>query len=133
MQFRRAARLSSDSIVNHGASGMSVTANISSLARENSTHFSRDLRSIGLSFQRFRGSLARSWKRRSCSPSLTENQYLSRMIPERTSIRSNSGHARSHSACCSGVQNPSTRSTPPRLYQERSRITISPAAGRWAT
>ena len=53
MQFRRAARLSSDSIVYQGASAMSVTANISSLALENSTHFSRDLRSIGLSFQRF--------------------------------------------------------------------------------
>ena len=60
MQFRRAARLSSDSIVNQGASGMSVTANISSLALENSTHFSRDFRSIGLSFQRLSGSCARS-------------------------------------------------------------------------
>src|SRR3954453_4358391 len=105
MQFRRAARLSSDSIVNHGASGMSVTANISSLALENSAHFSRDLRSIGLSFQRLSGSLARSWKRFSCSSSLTENQYLSRRIPLRTSIRSNSGHERSHSAYSDLVQN----------------------------
>src|ERR1700754_1641918 len=118
MQFRCAARLSSDSIVNHGASGMSVTANISSLALENSTHFSRDLRSIGLSFQRLSGSWARSWKRRSCSSSLTENQYLRRTIPERTSICSNSGHDRSHSLCCALVQKPSTFSTPPRLYQE---------------
>src|SRR3954469_18474285 len=119
MQFRRAARLSSDSIVNQGASGMSVTANISSLALENSTHLSRDLRSIGLSFQRLSGSLARSWKRRSCSASETENQYLSRTIPERTSMRSNSGVDRSHSEYSLGVQKPSTRSTPPRLYQER--------------
>src|SRR3954447_11080633 len=118
MQFRRAARLSSDSIVIHGASGMSVTANISSLALENSAHFSRDLRSIGLSFQRLSGSCARSWKRRSCSASLTENQYFNSTMPERTSIRSNSGHERSHSVYSSGVQNPSTRSTPPRLYQE---------------
>ena len=80
-QFSRAACLSSDSIVNHGASGMSVTANISSLALENSTHFSRDLRSIGLSFQRLRGSWARSWKRLSCSSSETQNQYLSSTIP----------------------------------------------------
>ncbi len=29
----------------------------------------------------------------------------------------------------SSVQNPITRSTPPRLYQERSKMTISPAAG----
>ena len=84
-------------------------------------------------FQRLSGSCARSWKRCSCSASLTENQYLSRMIPERTSIRSNSGQARSHSRYSSSVQNPSTRSTPPRLYQERSKITISPAAGRCST
>ena len=48
-------------------------------------------------------------------------------------MRSNSGQERIHSACSSSVQNPSTRSTPPRLYQERSKMTISPAAGRWAT
>ena len=43
-----------------GASHMSVAENISSLASENSTHFSRDFRSIGLSFQRLSGSCARS-------------------------------------------------------------------------
>src|SRR5919112_1699325 len=80
-QFSRALRLSSASIVNQGASGMSVQENISSFALENSTHFSRDLRSIGLSFQRLSGSCARSWNRRSCSASLTENQYFRRMIP----------------------------------------------------
>ncbi len=31
------------------------------------------------------------------------------------------------------VQNPITRSTPARLYQERSNSTISPALGRWVT
>ena len=31
------------------------------------------------------------------------------------------------------VQKPITRSTPARLYQERSNSTISPPAGRWAT
>ena len=50
-----------------------------------------DLQSISLSFQRRAGLPARSWKRRSCSSSLTENQYFSRMMPERMSIRSNSG------------------------------------------
>ena len=34
--------------------------------------------------------------------------------------------------CCSFEQNPSTYSTPARLYQLRSKITISPAAGKWA-
>src|ERR687890_252032 len=64
-----------------------------SLAREYSTHSSRDLRSMGLSFQRRVGSARRRWNRRSCSASETENQYLTRMIPERSSIRSNSGQA----------------------------------------
>src|SRR6476660_3891241 len=75
----------------------------------------------------------RAWNRCSCSASLTENQYLMRMIPDRTSIRSNSGHARRNSWYSSSVQKPMTRSTPARLYQLRSNRTISPAAGRWAT
>ena len=52
MQFSRARRLSSASTTYQGACLMSVWSNISSLAREYSTHFSRDSRSIGLSFQR---------------------------------------------------------------------------------
>src|SRR4029453_10220638 len=100
-----------------------------SLAREYSTHISRDLRSMGLSFQRRVGSLRRRWNRRSCSASDTENQYLSRVIPERRSIRSNSGQARRNSWYSSSVQKPITRSTPARLYQLRSNRTISPAAG----
>ena len=55
------------------------------------------------------------------------------MMPERTSIRSNSGQERRNSAYSSSVQKPITRSTPARLYQERSNRTISPAAGRCAT
>src|SRR4030042_2857822 len=55
------------------------------------------------------------------------------MIPERTSIRSNSGTERRNSAYSSSVQKPITRSTPARLYQLRSNKTISPSAGRWAT
>ena len=73
----------------------------------------------------------RAWNRRSCSSSLTENQYLTSMIPDRTSIRSNSGHERMNSSYSSSVQKPMTRSTPARLYQLRSNRTISPAAGRW--
>ena len=106
---------------------------MSSLAREYSTQRARDSRSIGLSFQRRIGSSMRAWKRRSCSSSLTENQYLMRMIPERTSMRSNSGQVRMNSRYSSSVQKPITRSTPARLYQERSNRTISPAAGRWGT
>ena len=56
-----------------------------------------------------------------------------RMIPERTSMRSNSGQERMNSWYSSSVQKPITRSTPARLYQERSNRTTSPAAGRCAT
>ena len=75
----------------------------------------------------------RSLKRFSCSSSLTENQYLMRVMPERINIRSNSGQARRNSRYSSSLQKPITRSTPARLYQERSNSTISPAEGRCAT
>ena len=91
MQLSRARRLSSASTVNQGASGMLVRANISSLARENSTQRSLDSRSMGLSFQRLAGSLSLERNLTSCSSSLTENQYLINVIPLRTNIRSNSG------------------------------------------
>ena len=71
-------------------------------------------------------------KRLSCSSSLTDSQYLTRMIPERTSMRSNWGHVRMKSSYSSSEQNPMTCSTPARLYQLRSKSTISPADGRWA-
>ena len=106
---------------------------MSSFARENSTQRLRASRSIGLSFQRLVGSFSRFWNRFSCSVSLTENQYLTRTMPLRTSIRSNSGQERKNSASSSSVQKPMTRSTPARLYQDRSNSTISPGPGRWAT
>ena len=79
MQLSRAARLSSASTTYQGACLMSVCVNISSLAREYSTQRARDSRSMGLSFQRLVGSSMRAWNRRSCSSSLTENQYFTRM------------------------------------------------------
>jgi len=54
------------------------------------------------------------------------NQYLISTMPERTSMRSNSGTDRKNSSTSSSVQNPITRSTPARLYQLRSNSTISP-------
>ncbi len=75
----------------------------------------------------------RSWKRRSCSSSPTENQYFTRMMPERISIASSAGVARRNSSYSSSVQKPMTRSTPARLYQLRSNSTISPAAGSSST
>ena len=85
------------------------------------------------SFHRLRGSALRASKRRCCSSALTENQYFSTTIPERTSIRSNSGQLRRNSWCSSSVQKPITHSTFERLYQLRSNRTISPAAGRCST
>ena len=88
---------------------------------------------MGESFQFLARSSMRAWKRRSCSTSDTENQYFTSWIPDRSSIRSNSGTARRNSQYSASVQNPITRSTPARLYQERSNSTISPAVGRWVT
>src|SRR5271166_2305612 len=133
MQFKRAHFLLSALTTRHGACFVSQWANIVSLAREYSTHLLRDSTSIGLSFQLRVGSFIRFWKRRSCSASLTENQYFKRMIPERISMFSNSGQLRRNSWYSASVQKPITRSTPARLYQLRSKSTISPAVGKWAT
>src|SRR5436190_8827801 len=119
MQFRCAFFLSSACTTYQGACLMSVYLNISSLAREYSIHLFRDSRSSGLSFHRFVGLAIRSWKRRSCSESLTENQYLIRIIPERTIMRSNSGQERINSWYSSSVQKLITLSTPALLYQLR--------------
>ncbi len=50
--------------------------NASSLTFEYSIHFSRDLRSISLSFERLSRFWARSWKCLSCSSLLTDSQYM---------------------------------------------------------
>jgi len=76
--------------------------------------------SIGDSFHIFSGSVSRALNRANCSSRVTENQYLYSRIPDRTSIRSNSGACRMNSRYSEGVQNPITRSTPARLYQDRS-------------
>ncbi len=87
---------------------------------------------MGLSFHCFSGSLILQRNRNSCSSSGMENQYLMSWIPERISIFSNSGTDRKNSSYSASVQKPITRSTPARLYQLRSKSTISPAAGRCA-
>ena len=97
-----------------------------------SSHLSSEARSIGLSFHRLTGS---SWRRtnlRSCSVLDTENQNLISRIPSLASIRSNSGASRRNSMTSSPSVKPITRSTPARLYQDRSNMAISPAAGRCA-
>ena len=72
-------------------------------------------------------------KRICCSSSVIENQYLIRIMPERTSMRSNSGTSLKNCSTCSSFANPMTRSTPARLYHERSNRTISPPAGKCGT
>ena len=84
------------------------------------------------SFQILRGSSIRLSSRRVCSSGLTSSQYLSRMIPESTIAFSTAGTCSRNRSVCSGVQKPITRSTPARLYQLRSKITTSPAAGKCA-
>ena len=72
-------------------------------------------------------------KRMFCSSSEIENQYFTSTMPDRTISFSNSGTDRKKSSYSSSVQKPMTRSTPARLYQERSNSTISPPAGRCGT
>ena len=88
--------------------------------------------SIGESFQILRPSLMRSLRRRVCSSGLTSSQYLSKMTPDSTMAFSTSGVPARKRFTWSSVQKPSTRSTPARLYQLRSKIVILPAAGRCA-
>src|SRR6476661_5542924 len=129
MQFSRARFFLSAFTTYHGVCLRSVCSNITSLAFEYSTQRLRDSRSIGESFQRLNGLCTRSWKRFSCSSSLTENQNFTRWMPERTSISSNSGTERRNSSYSASLQKPITCSTPARLYHERSNSTISPLAG----
>src|SRR6516225_9666816 len=75
----------------------------------------------------------RASKRRFCSASLTSSQYLISCIPPSTMNSSNSGQVLRNRRYCSSVQKPMTCSTPARLYQLRSKITISPAVGRCPT
>ena len=83
------------------------------------------------SFQTLRGSSIRLSRRRVCSSGLTSSQYLSRMIPESTIACSTCGDLLEEPlASAPRVQKPMTGSTPARLYQLRSKITTSPAAGK---
>ena len=84
-------------------------------------------------FQIFRGSSIRLWSRRVCSSGLTSSQYLRSRMPESTIAFSTPGASSRKRRVSSGVQNPITRSTPARLYQLRSKITTSPAAGKCNT
>src|SRR5215212_8198527 len=97
MQLSLAALLSSEGTTYHGACLMSVYWKVLSLAMEYLTYSSCSARSMSDSFHRFRGSALRASKRRRCSSNETENQYFRTVIPERTSIRSNSGQDRRNS------------------------------------
>ena len=108
IQFSRALFLLSAGTTNQGACFISVYLNISSFAIEYSTHFSRDARSMGLSFHLFVRSSILDRNLRSCSSSDTENQYFISIIPDLISIRSYSGHERMNSLYSSSVQNPNT-------------------------
>jgi hypothetical protein len=82
------------------------------------------------SFQILRPSSTRASSRRVCSSKLTSSQYFNRIIPDSTISFSTPGIIFRKCSACASVQNPMTRSTPARLYQLRSKITTSLAAGR---
>ena len=132
MQFNRARRLSFDLTMCQGAKSVSVAANIESRAIEYSYHSRTDSRSVGLSFHCRRGSSMRARNRCSCSPRPTSSQYLMSVIPSVTRLYSNRSQLRRNFSYSLFSQNPRTRSTPARLYQLRSKMTISPAAGMCA-
>src|SRR6478609_8478177 len=85
------------------------------------------------SFQILRGSPIRLSSRRVCSSALTSSQYLNRRMPDWTIAFSNGGTSSRKRSVCSGVLNPITFSTPARLYQLRSKMVTSPAAGKCGT
>ena len=84
---------------------------------------------MGVSFQILRPSSMRDCRRLVCSSGLTSSQYFSTCTPESMIAFSISGAVSRNFFAWSSVQKPITRSTPARLYQLRSKITISPAAG----
>ena len=85
------------------------------------------------SFQILPGSSIRLCSRFVCSSWLTSSQYLISRIPESTIACSTAGTSSRKRSVCSRVQKPMTGSTPARLYQLRSKITTSPAAGKCGT
>src|SRR5262245_6407040 len=111
------------------ASFVSVASSIISRAREYAYQRAYDSRSIGLNFHWRRGSSIRASNRRCCSSWPTSSQNLIRMMPPLTMWLSNFGQISTKPWYCSFVQNPITYSTPARLYQLRSKMTTSPAAG----
>ncbi len=97
-------------------------------------HISRILAmSIGENFQFFNGDQRRSWKRSSCVSRPMFSQNLKKWMPSARIMRSKFGTSFRNCSCSARVQKPITRSTPARLYQERSKSTISPAVGRCGT
>ena len=86
------------------------------------------------SFHILRGSPMRLSSRRVCSSGLTSSQYLRRRMPgfDHRLLERRAPASRKR-AVCSGVQKPITFSTPARLYQLRSKMTTSPAAGKCGT
>src|ERR1700740_490967 len=132
MQLSRALFLSSERTMCHGACLLSVASSVRSRAREYSFQPRNDSRSIGLSFHCRSGSLILASNRLCCSFFPTSSQYLTRIIPASTMYFSAVGQSFKKVLYCSLEQKPITCSTPARLYQLRSQITISPAVGNCA-
>src|SRR3954453_17118938 len=92
MQFSRDCFFLSEFTTYQGHFLVPVCAYMTSFSCELSTQCSRDATSMVLSFHRLKWLCMRSWKRVSCSSSFTENQYFTRMMPERISSSSKIGH-----------------------------------------
>ena len=88
MQFSRDFFLSTELTTYHGLILVAVSANIASLAHEQSTQWRRDSMSMSLSFQRLIGWRIRSWKRTSCSSSFTDRSFADDVSPKSLGISS---------------------------------------------
>ena len=88
---------------------------------------------MGESFHWRTGSSWRIAKRVRCSFCETENQNFVTWMPESMSMRSKCGTWFMKVSYSSSLAKPMTRSTPARLYHERSNSTISPSVGRCST
>ena len=89
--------------------------------------------SMGLSFQCFSGSLILGLETAALLVLADIEEVLAQDDAVVTIVsRSTAGTIVRNRSYSSSVQKPITRSTPARLYQERSNKTISPAAGKWA-
>ena len=135
IQSRKACLGIFESTIDHGQSSVLVYWNMISFALVKSFHLSRCWmsRDPPTVFHLSRGFRILSFVLLICSSSDTDIQYFMSIIPDCISNFSKTGQDLKNCMYSFSVQNPSTLSTPARLYQDRSNRTISPDVGKCST